>query len=57
MLQIRCWVAPTTGQQRDGLAVNAIVGVNRRRGLTSVRRPILTMGACSNLQILIEKCR
>jgi hypothetical protein len=31
--------------------------VNRRRGLTSVRRPMLTMGGCSNLQILIEKCR
>jgi hypothetical protein len=30
--------------------------VNRRRGLTSVRRPMLTMGGCSNLQILIEKC-
>jgi DNA repair protein RadC len=34
-----------------------VVNVNRRRGLTSVRRPMLTMGGCSNLQILIEKCR
>jgi hypothetical protein len=36
---------------------DAGIGVNRHRVLTSVRRPILTMGACSNLQILIEKCR
>ena len=31
--------------------------VNRRRELTSVRRRMLTMGGCDNLQILIEKCR
>jgi hypothetical protein len=32
-------------------------GVNQRRGLTSVRRPMLTMGRCGKLQILFEKCR
>src|SRR5882762_7558957 len=31
--------------------------VNRRRRLTSVRRSMLTMGGCSDFQILIEKCR
>ena len=40
-----------------GNAVIAAKGANRHRGLTGVRRPVLTMGACSNLQILIEKCR
>src|SRR6266404_3258726 len=41
---------------RDGL--NCLMQtVNRRRGLTSVRRPMLTTGGCSNFQILIEKCR
>jgi hypothetical protein len=31
--------------------------VNRPRRLTGLRRPILIMGACSNVQILIEKSR
>jgi hypothetical protein len=34
-----------------------LMSVNRRRGLTNARCPMSTMDGCSNLQILIEKCR